>query len=83
VNLASRLESLSQPRAILVSELTQMRLSDTYRLEPNGSIDVKGYGVVHTWFLAGRRAIGGSAADFAEAPTPDAVLAQSTAGAPT
>ncbi|MBN9263579.1 MAG: adenylate/guanylate cyclase domain-containing protein [Hyphomicrobium sp.] len=55
VNLASRLENLSRPHAILVSELTQMRLGDSYRLEPNGSIDVKGYGVVHTWFLQGRR----------------------------
>ncbi len=59
VNLASRLEHLSQPHAILVSELTQMRLSDTYHLEPNGTVDVKGYGIVHTWFLKGRR--GGSA----------------------
>ncbi len=55
VNLASRLENLSQPHAILVSELTQIRLGDGYRLEPNGSIDIKGYGAVHTWFLKGRR----------------------------
>jgi class 3 adenylate cyclase len=55
VNLASRLENQSEPHGILVSELTQMRLSDAYRLEPHGSIDIKGYGTVQAWFLRGTR----------------------------
>ncbi len=61
VNLASRLEHHSQPQSILVSELTQTRLGNGYQLEPHGSIDVKGYGVVHTWLLKGRRVDGQSA----------------------
>jgi adenylate cyclase len=55
VNLASRLENQSQPNGILVSELTQIRLGDAFRLEPHGSIDIKGYGTVQTWFLRGPR----------------------------
>ena len=58
VNLASRLEGQSQPQSILVSELTQSRLRDAYLLEPHGSIDVKGFGVVPTWLLKGRRVEG-------------------------
>jgi len=61
VNLASRLENLSHPHGILISELTQMRLGDGYRLKPNGSVDVKGYGLVHTWFIEGRE-VGGTGA---------------------
>lgn len=52
VNLASRLENQSRANGILVSELTQVRLADMYLLEPNGSIDIKGYGAVRTWFLS-------------------------------
>jgi adenylate cyclase len=55
VNLASRLENQSEPHGILVSELTQIRLGDAFRLEPHGSIDIKGYGTVQTWFLRGPR----------------------------
>jgi adenylate cyclase len=56
VNLASRLEGQSQPQGILVSEQTQARLGNAYLLEPHDSIDVKGFGVLHTWLLKGRRA---------------------------
>jgi adenylate cyclase len=69
VNLASRLENHSQPQSILVSELTHARLGDSYDLEPRGSIDVKGYGVVHTWRLKGRRADRGAAASPGEQPS--------------
>lgn len=58
VNLASRLEGQSQPQSILVSELTQARLGNAYLLEPHGSIDVKGFGIVPTWLLKGRRVEG-------------------------
>jgi len=56
VNLASPLEGQSQPQGILVSELTHARLGSEYLLEPHGGIDVKGFGVVHTWLLKGMRA---------------------------
>jgi len=58
VNLASRLEGQSQPQSILVSELTQARLGNAYLLEPHGSIDVKGFGIVPTWLLKGLRVEG-------------------------
>lgn len=54
VNLASRLEGLSPPRGILISELTQQRLADSYILEPHGTVDIKGYGAVQAWLLKGR-----------------------------
>jgi len=65
VNLASRLENQSEPHAILVSELTQKRLGDGYRLEPHGSVDIKGYGTVQAWFLRGVRQ------DWPPEPAPD------------
>ena len=68
VNLASRLEGLSQPQGILVSELTRARLGSTYLLEPHGSIDVKGFGIIPTWLLKGRRAGGPTPALAEEAP---------------
>lgn len=68
VNLASRLEGLSQPQGILVSELTRARLGSTYLLEPHGSIDVKGFGIIPTWLLKERRAGGPAPALAEEAP---------------
>ena len=53
VNLASRLEGLSQTNRILVSPLTRTRLEARYVLEPHGAIDIKGYGSVEPWFLVG------------------------------
>jgi adenylate cyclase len=85
VNLASRLENLSQARSILVSELTRTRLGADYHLEPHGSIDVKGYGVVHTWFLKGRRTKGRPAAIRSEDPVvapQEGALASSMARSP-
>ena len=56
VNLASRMESTSEPGQIQVSEATYWRLHETYELAPRGPIEVKGVGAVETFFLTGRKA---------------------------
>ena len=54
VNIASRMESHSMPNRIQVSAATQRHLHTHFRLEPHGSIDVKGKGAMETYFLIGR-----------------------------
>lgn len=54
VNLASRLEALSSPGRILLCPACKDRLSGRFRFEPRGPTDIKGVGLVETWFLAGR-----------------------------
>jgi adenylate cyclase len=56
VNVASRLESTSEPNRIHVSRAVAERLGDAYELEPRGMIDLKGKGSTETFFLDGRRA---------------------------
>jgi class 3 adenylate cyclase len=55
VNVASRLESTSEPNRIHVSGAVADRLRDAYELEPRGLIDLKGKGSTETYFLEGRR----------------------------
>jgi class 3 adenylate cyclase len=55
VNLASRMESLSEPGRIQVTQPVHDRLDGRYSFEPRGQIEVKGKGLMQTWFLAGRR----------------------------
>ena len=55
VNTASRMESHSLPGRIQVTAATRGRLADKYRFEERGAIEVKGKGLVETWFLTGRR----------------------------
>ena len=54
VNIASRMESHSLPNTIQISETTHRHLDGYFRLEPNGSVDVKGKGPMETYFLLGR-----------------------------
>lgn len=51
VNLASRLESHGQPGKVHVSGEVQSALSDKFDFEPRGAIDIKGVGMLETWFL--------------------------------
>ena len=53
VNTASRMESHGEPGAIHVSDATQLLLKSMYILTPRGEIEVKGKGVMRTWFLVG------------------------------
>lgn len=55
VNTASRMESHSLPGRIQVTDATRQRLVARYRFECRGDIEVKGKGLVRTWFLNGRR----------------------------
>jgi len=53
VNTASRMESHGEPGRIQVTEAALVELGDAYRLEPRGTVDVKGMGPVKTWWLLG------------------------------
>ena len=54
VNIASRLESTSEPSRIHVSREVAGLLEAGYELEPRGEIDLKGVGRAETFFLNGR-----------------------------
>ena len=54
VNLASRMESTGVPGRIHVSETMYRRLRANYAFESRGEIDVKGKGLMSTYFLLGR-----------------------------
>jgi class 3 adenylate cyclase len=55
VNTASRMESTGVPGRIQVTPETQERLRDRFEFERRGPVEIKGKGVVETWFLLGRR----------------------------
>ena len=54
VNLASRLESTSQPDQIQISEATYEKVAGVFHCEPRGQIEVKGKGLISTFFLGSR-----------------------------
>jgi class 3 adenylate cyclase len=53
VNVASRMESLGEPGRIQVTSTIVTRPQDAFLFESRGSIDVKGKGLIPTWFLEG------------------------------
>lgn len=55
VNLASRLEELSKPNTITISERMAIMLEDEFILEPAESIDIKGIGVQKIFLLVGKK----------------------------
>ena len=55
VNVASRMESQGEPRAIQVTEDVYTALQDRYHLERRGIIDIKGRGKMATYWLRGRQ----------------------------
>jgi guanylate cyclase len=54
VNVASRMESHGLPDEIQISERTRERLDGAFATEPRGVIEVKGVGLMPTWFLRDR-----------------------------
>jgi class 3 adenylate cyclase len=56
VNTASRMESTGVPGRFQVTPETEARLRDRFEFEPRGPIQVKGKGLINTWFVVGRRA---------------------------
>jgi len=54
VNVASRMESSGRPGRIQISDSTYQLIKDQFECEPRGEIDVKGKGLMKTWFVVGR-----------------------------
>jgi adenylate cyclase len=54
VNVASRMESTSVVGRIQVPQRVYQRLCNRFVFEERGDVDVKGKGVMRTWFLVGR-----------------------------
>jgi adenylate cyclase len=55
VNVAARMETTDVEGRIQVPQDVYERLKHTFLLEERGEVDVKGKGVMHTWYLIGRR----------------------------
>jgi len=68
VNVASRMESTDSVGRIQVPEDVYQRLKNDFVLQERGAVDVKGKGVMRTWYLVGRKADTGSGGVRAEAP---------------
>jgi class 3 adenylate cyclase len=54
VNTASRMESTGLPGRFQVTPESHDRLGDRFVFERRGPVEVKGKGVIETWFLVGR-----------------------------
>ena len=54
VNTAARMESHDVPGEIQVTEAVYQRLKDRYQFSSRGPIEIKGKGVMTTYFLNGR-----------------------------
>jgi adenylate cyclase len=54
VNTASRMESHGVEGAIQVTEATYQRLRPCYEFEERGAVEIKGKGVMRTYFLTGK-----------------------------
>jgi adenylate cyclase len=66
VNVASRMESTDSVGRIQVPETMYERLKDEFVLQERGRIDIKGKGVMRTWYLVGRKATDDSSDLLAE-----------------
>jgi adenylate cyclase len=55
VNVASRMESTDPVGRIQVPQDVYDRLKDSFVFKERGDVDVKGKGLMHTWYLVGRR----------------------------
>jgi adenylate cyclase len=55
VNVASRMESTGVEGRVQVPDEVYERLKDTFIFEPRGDVEIKGKGVMRTWFLLAQR----------------------------
>ena len=55
VNTASRMESHGEPGKIQITRTTYDLIKDEFECLPRGAIEVKGKGMMNTWFLQGPR----------------------------
>jgi adenylate cyclase len=67
VNVASRMEATDSVGRIQVPEAVYERLKNNFVLQERGSIEVKGKGIMRTWYLVGRKGDTGSGGQRAEA----------------
>ena len=51
VNTASRMEKYGEPGRIHLSATVKSLLGERFRFDPRGSVDIKGKGVMQTYFL--------------------------------
>ncbi|PRI14054.1 adenylate/guanylate cyclase domain-containing protein [Mycobacterium shigaense] len=63
VNVAARMESTDSVGQIQVPEDVYERLKDEFVLQERGRIEVKGKGVMRTWYLIGRKPASGDSGD--------------------
>jgi class 3 adenylate cyclase len=63
VNVASRMESTDSAGRIQVPEDIYERLKDEFVLQERGRIEVKGKGMMRTWYLVGRKAVASDTPD--------------------
>ena len=68
VNVASRMETTDSVGRIQVPEEVYRRLKDDFVLQERGVVEVKGKGLMRTWYLIGRKPDTGSGDVAAEAP---------------
>lgn len=68
VNVASRMESTDTEGRIQVPEAVYQRLKNDFVLEERGEVEVKGKGVMRTWYLVARKPDTGFDGAPAEAP---------------
>ena len=57
VNIASRMESLGDPKRVHVSSVTHELLGKEFECEPRGEIEIKGCGKMNTWFINSERPV--------------------------
>ena len=55
VNVAARMKTTDVEGRIQVPNDVYQRLNHAFLLEERGEVDIKGKGVMHTWYLVGRR----------------------------
>lgn len=68
VNVASRMESTDTEGHIQVPQAVYERLKKDFVLQERGDVEVKGKGVMRTWYLVGRKPGAGAAQVHADAP---------------
>ncbi len=64
VNVASRMESTDQEGRIQVPQDVYERLRDRFYLEERGDVEIKGKGLMHTWYLIGRKPLAENVIDI-------------------
>jgi adenylate cyclase len=79
VNVASRMETTDIAGRIQVPQNVYDRISHSFVLEERGDVEIKGKGLMHTWYLIGRRD-GIDAHTGPDTTSPSQTLARRTAG---